>query len=97
MEWLAEPETQVKWYAVVDGPPSVESAWQDQTLQGDKKLAVFGEQLKTAKAPPPFPTWEQVIAGVRQRDGEDHQDRRRTRPPALKTVQQQAQSTGTGM
>ena len=61
--------------------PSVKSAWQDPALTADKKLAVFGKQLETAKAPPSFPTWEQVVDRVRHRDGEGHQDRRTTRPP----------------
>ena len=47
----------------------------------DKKLAVFGKQLETAKAPPSFPTWEQVVDRVRHRDGEGHQAAAPTRLP----------------
>ena len=42
--------------------PAVQSAWQDASLSGDPFLKVFGEQLKDAKSPPTFPTWEQVAA-----------------------------------
>ena len=75
--------------------PSVKSAWQDPALAADKKLAVFGKQLETAKAPPSFPTWEQVVDRVRHRDGEGHQAGADP-AAALKTVQQQAESIGTG-
>ena len=75
--------------------PSVKSAWQDPALPRDKKLAVFGKQLETAKAPPSFPTWEQVVAGL---DTEMEKITKTGADPAagLKTVQQQAESIGTG-
>ena len=57
---------------------------------------MFGEQLKTAQAPPSFPTWEQVIAGF---DTAMEKITKSGADPAaaLKTVQQQAESIGTGM
>jgi multiple sugar transport system substrate-binding protein len=96
VQFLAQPQTQVQWWQSSTDLPSVSSAWDDQTLKGDDKLAVFGEQLKTAQAPPPFPTWEQVIAGF---DSAMEKITKTGADPAaqLKTVQQQAQSTGTGM
>jgi multiple sugar transport system substrate-binding protein len=96
VQFLAQPQTQVQWWQSSTDLPSVTSAWNDQTLKGDDKLAVFGEQLKTAQAPPPFPTWEQVIAGF---DSAMEKITKTGADPAaqLKTVQQQAQSTGTGM
>ena len=53
--------------------PRSPAAWKDPSISADTKLAKFGEQLKTAQAPPSFPTWEQVVAAVRHRDGEGHQ------------------------
>jgi len=96
VQFLAKPETQVQWWQSSTDLPSVASAWDDQTLKGDEKLAVFGEQLKTAQAPPPFPTWEQVIATF---DSAMEKIAKTGADPAaqLKTVQQQAQSIGTGM
>ena len=61
-QFLADPKTQAKWYTQSTDLPSVQSAWQDPSISADKKLAVFGEQLKTAQAPPSFATWEQVVA-----------------------------------
>ncbi|TQM57184.1 sugar ABC transporter substrate-binding protein [Humibacillus xanthopallidus] len=95
VQWLADPKVQAKWYSLSTDLPSVKSAWQDPALAADKKLAVFGKQLETAKAPPSFSTWEQV---VNQFDTELEKVTKTGSDPAaaLKTVQQQADSIGTG-
>lgn len=95
VQWLTQPEVQVKWYQMSTDLPSVTSAWQDPALQSDTKLATFGKQLETAVAPPSFPTWEQVAAKF------DAQLEQVTKTDAdvdaaLKTVQSEAQSIGTG-
>lgn len=95
VQWLADPKVQVKWYAASSDLPSVSSAWSDPALASDKKLSVFGTQLKTAQSPPSFSTWEQVIAGF------DTQMEKVTKTgadpaTALKEAQSQAQSIGTG-
>ena len=92
---LSDPATQVKWYQLSTDLPSVKSAWQDPALSADKKLAVFGKQLETAQAPPSFSTWEQVITSF---DKEMEKVTKTGADPAaaLKTVQQQADSIGTG-
>ena len=95
IQWLSEPKTQVKWYQSSTDLPSVKSAWQDPAISGDAKLAKFGKQLETAQAPPTFPTWEQVVASF---DTEMEKVTKQGADPAaaLKTVQQQAESIGTG-
>ena len=95
VQWLAEPETQVKWYGISTDLPSVKSAWQDPALTADTKLATFGKQLETAQAPPSFPTWEQVVTSF---DSELEKITKSGADPAasLKTVQKQAESIGTG-
>jgi multiple sugar transport system substrate-binding protein len=95
VQWLSDPKTQVKWYQASTDLPAVKSAWQDPALTADKKLAVFGKQLETAQAPPSFPTWEQVVAGF---DTEMEKVTKQGADPAaaLKAVQQQADSIGTG-
>jgi multiple sugar transport system substrate-binding protein len=95
VQWLTDPKTQVKWYQASTDLPSVASAWEDPAISEDAKLAEFGKQLKTAQAPPSFPTWEQVVANF------DTQMEKVTKQgadasAALKAVQQQAQSIGTG-
>ncbi|GAB4071756.1 sugar ABC transporter substrate-binding protein [Angustibacter speluncae] len=95
VEWLSEPETQVKWYDISTDLPAVTSAWDDPALADDEKLATFGTQLETAKAPPSFPTWEQVVTEF------DSALERVTKQDAdvaesLTEVQGQADSIGTG-
>lgn len=95
VKYLSDPKVQVKWYGMSTDLPSVQSAWEDPVLAGDKKLSVFGEQLKTAKAPPTFATWEQVVTSF---DTEMEKVTKTGADPAaaLKTIQAQAQSIGTG-
>ena len=95
VNWLSDPKTQVKWYGMSTDLPSVKSAWQDPALTADTKLAVFGKQLETAQAPPSFPTWEQVVTSF---DTEMEKVTKSGADPAaaLKTVQKQAESIGTG-
>lgn len=95
LQWLADPKVQVKWYEMSTDLPSVKSAWEDPALTADTKLAVFGKQLETAKAPPSFPTWEQVVTSF---DTEMEKVTKTGADPAaaLKTAQSQAESIGTG-
>ena len=95
VQWLMDPKVQVKWYQSSTDLPSVASAWTDPSISSDPKLAEFGKQLKTAQAPPSFPTWEQAVANFDTqmekvtKQGEDA-------AAALKSVQQQADSIGSG-
>ena len=95
VQFLADPKTQAKWYQQSTDLPSVQSAWEDPSISSDEKLATFGEQLKTAQAPPSFATWEQVVA---QFDTELEKVTKQGADPgaALKAVQSQAESIGTG-
>jgi multiple sugar transport system substrate-binding protein len=95
VQWLTDPKTQVKWYQQSTDLPSVKSAWDDPAISSDTKLATFGKQLETAQAPPSFPTWEQVVASF---DTELEKVTKQGADPAaaLKSVQQQAESIGTG-
>jgi multiple sugar transport system substrate-binding protein len=95
VQWLSDPKTQVAWYQQSTDLPSVTSAWKDQALTADDKLAVFGKQLLDAKAPPAIATWEQVAAVF---DAEMEKVTKSGEDPAtaLKSVQSQAASIGTG-
>jgi multiple sugar transport system substrate-binding protein len=95
VQWLSDPKTQVKWYQASSDLPSVASAWDDPAISKDPKLGEFGKQLKTAQAPPSFATWEQVVANF---DTQMEKVTKQGADPAaaLKAVQQQAQSIGTG-
>lgn len=93
--FLSDAKTQATWYTQSTDLPSVTSAWKDPALSGDEKLAEFGTQLETAKAPPSFASWEQVVA---QFDSEMEKITKTGADPAksLKAVQSQADSIGIG-
>jgi multiple sugar transport system substrate-binding protein len=95
VDWLTQPETQVKWYEMTSALPSVQSAWDDEALTSDEKLAKFGEALQTAKAPPSFPSWEQVAESF---DGEIEKVAKQglSGQEAMQAAQSQADSIGTG-
>jgi multiple sugar transport system substrate-binding protein len=95
IEWLSQPEVQVKWFKAATDLPAVESAWNDPALAGDPYLSVFGEQLKSGNSPPQVPTWTQVSAAADTvleqivKAGEDPAE-------AMKSLQGTADSLGTG-
>jgi multiple sugar transport system substrate-binding protein len=95
VSWLSRPQTQISWYRLVKDLPAVQKSWDDATMTADPLLSVFGKQLKTAKAPPSYPTWEQVAAGL-----DDEIERAATAGAdagaALKAAQDKANAIGTG-
>jgi multiple sugar transport system substrate-binding protein len=95
LQWLSKPDVQLKWYKATGDLPSQQGAWQDPTLSGDSKLSVFGDQLKTTNNPPAVPAWTQVAAAA---DSEIEQIVKAGKDPAaaLKSLQQTADSIGTG-
>jgi multiple sugar transport system substrate-binding protein len=60
VEWMSKPETQAKWYEISSDLPANQAAWQLPALAEDPNVKIFGEQLKSAKSPPPFPKWEEI-------------------------------------
>lgn len=95
VDYLTQEATQIEWYKLTTDLPSVQSAWKDPSLTADTKLAKFGEQLKSAFAPPALGTWEQVAAKF---DAAVEQVAKTGSDPAaaLKTVQSEATSIGMG-
>lgn len=95
VDWLTQAETQVKWYDMTSALPSVQSAWDDDALTADPKLAKFGEALLTAQAPPSFPSWEQVAEAF---DGEIEKVAKQglSAEEAMSAAQSRADSIGTG-
>lgn len=95
IQWLSQPEVQVKWFKAATDLPAVQSAWQDPALAGDPYLSVFGEQLKAGNSPPQLPTWTQVSAAA---DTTLEQIVKAGADPAkaMKSLQSTADSLGTG-
>ena len=96
VQWLSDPEVQQDWYDTMGDLPSVQSAWESGALADDEQLSVFGEQLKTAAAPPAVPTWEQVAAAL---DAEIERATKGAAPvdESVKSMQEKASSIGTGL
>lgn len=96
VQWLSQPEVQAAWYAETSDLPAVQSAWEEGDLASDPALAVFGEQMTTAQAPPSIPTWEQISSVIDTelekvcKSGMDPQE-------AATAIQQQAEAIGTGL
>lgn len=95
VDYLTQEETQVEWFKMVTGLPSVQSAWESDELSADEKLAKFGTQLQTAFAPPSIQTWEQIANTF---DSKVEQVTKTGSDPAeaLAAVQQEATSIGMG-
>jgi multiple sugar transport system substrate-binding protein len=95
IQFLTQPDVQVRWQKTLGDLPAVQSAWKDPALANDPKLSVFGEQLKDTNSPPSLKTWTQVSAAADRtleqiiRAGVAPQD-------AMKSLQATANSIGTG-
>jgi multiple sugar transport system substrate-binding protein len=97
VRYLLDPPVQQKWYDTVSALPSVESAWEGGKLSTDEQLALFGEQLKDAKSPPPIPKWEQVAAEAINTEMEKVMSGDASAEQGAKAMQQKAESIGTGV
>jgi multiple sugar transport system substrate-binding protein len=97
VRYLLDAPVQQKWYDTVSALPSVESAWEGGKLSTDEQLALFGEQLKDAKSPPPIPKWEQVAAEAVNTEMEKVMSGDASAEQGAKAMQQKAESIGTGV
>lgn len=95
IQWLSQPQTQVRWQQAVGDLPAAQSAWKDPRLAKDPMLSVFGEQLKDVNSPPSVPTWTQVSSAA---DTALEQIVKSGADPAkaMKSLQATAASIGTG-
>ncbi|KQQ08668.1 extracellular solute-binding protein [Rathayibacter sp. Leaf296] len=95
IQWLSEPSTQTEWFELVGDLPSQTSAWEDQALTEDPRVAVFGEQLKDVRGLPALTVWPEISAAadtlIEQvyRGGADPAE-------ALASLQETADAMGTG-
>lgn len=61
-QWLTRPDTQAAWFTATGDLPSAQSAWDDEAITAEPKLAPFGVQLETAQSVPATTTWSRVAA-----------------------------------
>lgn len=95
VDYLSQPDVQVKWFKTIGDLPAVKSAWDDPVLDGDPRLSAFGAQLEQAESPPTIPTWEQVAAKF---DAEIEEMVKTGKSPkaTAEAIQKQATSIGIG-
>ncbi|GGH10559.1 sugar ABC transporter substrate-binding protein [Paenibacillus segetis] len=60
VEFMAKPETQLKWMELTNSLPSSKEAWENPILQEDANYKVFGEQLETAIPMPSTKEFEEI-------------------------------------
>ncbi|MBA8816746.1 multiple sugar transport system substrate-binding protein [Microbacterium halimionae] len=94
-EWLSNADTQTDWFETTGDLPAAQTSWDDAALSSDEKLQPFGEQLKTAVAPPSATTWVQVAAAG-DTMVEQITQQRTTPAEGLAALQKTADSLGLG-
>lgn len=60
LDFLAQPATQLKWYALDGDLPTAKAALADPSLAGDPNVQVYVKALQTAKLLPLVPTWDKI-------------------------------------
>jgi len=86
VEFLSRKNSQVKFYHLSKDLPAVVSAWEDSSLNGDKFLAAFYEQLKNVIPTPQVPEWEQIVSSKVQQYAEYAARGKETPGEALKSL-----------
>ena len=61
IEFLSEPEMQLKVYKLTNNLPSVINAWKDSSLSEDIYMKAFYLQLQNVVPTPKIPEWEQIV------------------------------------
>lgn len=61
IEFLSEPEIQLKVYKVTNNLPAVIESWRDSSLSSDIYMKAFYQQLQNVVSAPKIPEWEQIV------------------------------------
>ncbi len=65
VEYLSEPESQLRMLELAGSLPPRRSVWTDPRLTRDAHVRAFGEQLEHARATPKVPEWERIANELR--------------------------------
>ncbi|MGE5499266.1 MAG: sugar ABC transporter substrate-binding protein [Syntrophothermus sp.] len=60
IEYLSEPEVQIKFYGLLYNLPAVKEAWKDTSIANNKYMKAFYEQFQNVAPTPKIPEWEQI-------------------------------------
>jgi multiple sugar transport system substrate-binding protein len=61
IEFLSEPDMQVRFHALTGNLPPRRSTWRDKQLAGDVYAKAFFDQLERARPAPKVPEWERIM------------------------------------
>jgi len=64
VEFLTEPEQQVRFYELSGNLPARRAAWNAPALRNDREMAAFRTQLDHTVALPRIPEWERIATAV---------------------------------
>lgn len=64
VEYLSEPEVQLRFHELTGNLPPRRAAWQDEKLAGDRYARAFRDQLERVKPTPKVPEWERIVNEV---------------------------------
>jgi multiple sugar transport system substrate-binding protein len=67
VEFLSQPEQQVRFYRLTGDLPARREAWQRPELAEEPRVRAFREQLERVQPMPKIPEWEQIASKVRER------------------------------
>ncbi len=65
IEFLSQPENQLRFHALTGDLPPRRSAWDDPALANDPYAKAFHEQLERVKSAPKVPEWERIAQEIR--------------------------------
>ncbi|MEA2337563.1 MAG: multiple sugar transport system substrate-binding protein, partial [Thermoanaerobaculia bacterium] len=67
IEFLSEPQQQVRFYELTGDLPARRSAWQSPLLANDTRFAAFRVQFERVAPLPKVPEWEQIATAIYDR------------------------------
>jgi multiple sugar transport system substrate-binding protein len=67
VEYLSQPQQQLRFYELTGDLPARREAWQSNALVGDAHVRAFGEQLQRVVSTPKIPEWELIASRVQER------------------------------
>lgn len=61
VEYLSEPEVQIRFHELTGNLPPRRAAWEDERLASDRYARAFRDQLERVEPAPQVPEWERIV------------------------------------
>jgi multiple sugar transport system substrate-binding protein len=65
IEYLSQPEVQLRFHALTGNLPPRRSTWNDERLAADAHARAFRDQLERVEPAPKVPEWERIVTEMR--------------------------------